>query len=149
MRERFCPYFGESPGPLLDNFDALLGAPRGPGGWCIPLPGAFFLSLRLPLDNREGKKYICLYLFKLHYRKGGCMPKRRPRREEKQAGLGVLDRAGYGIPERRPRKEEKYKMTLSLARDVIEALKIRAAQERRTVSGIIEEWVRSWKEVKK
>ncbi len=52
-----------------------------------------------------------------------------------------------GIPRRK--KEEKHRMNLSLSWDVVTALKIRAAQERRTVSSIIEEWVRSWKEVKK
>lgn len=49
----------------------------------------------------------------------------------------------------KPKGEEKYRFTINLTLDVIEALRVRATRERKSVSRLIEEWVRSWKEVKK
>ncbi len=44
---------------------------------------------------------------------------------------------------------EVYRLVLRLPRDTIYHLKARAAAERTSVSALVTEWVRSWKEVKR
>ncbi len=44
----------------------------------------------------------------------------------------------------RGKREERGKFTLSLPMEMLIALKVRAARERRTVSRFVEEWIRSW-----
>ncbi len=43
---------------------------------------------------------------------------------------------------------EVYRLVLRLPRDIIYHLKARAAAERTSVSAVVAEWVRSWKDVK-
>ncbi len=55
------------------------------------------------------------------------------------------------MPAKRPRavqpKPEVYRLVLRLPRDIIYHLKARAAAERTSVSALVAEWVRSWKDV--
>jgi len=43
---------------------------------------------------------------------------------------------------------EVYRLVLRLPRDIIYHLKARAAAERTSVSALVAEWVRSWKDVR-
>ncbi len=56
------------------------------------------------------------------------------------------------MPAKRPRvaqpEPEEYRLVLRLPRDTIYHLKARAAAERTSVSALVAEWVRSWKDVK-
>ncbi len=56
------------------------------------------------------------------------------------------------MPAKRPRvvrsEAEVYRLVLRLPRDTIYHLKARAAAERTSVSALVTEWVRSWKEAK-
>ena len=56
------------------------------------------------------------------------------------------------MPAKRPRaakpEPEVYRLVLRLPRDTIYHLKARAAAERTSVSALVAEWVRSWKDVK-
>ncbi len=45
-------------------------------------------------------------------------------------------------------ESEVYRLVLRLPRDTIYYLKARAAAERTSVSALVAEWVRSWKDVK-
>ncbi len=46
-------------------------------------------------------------------------------------------------------EREVYRLVLLLPRDIIYYLKARAAAERTSVSALVADWVRSWKEVKR
>ena len=54
------------------------------------------------------------------------------------------------MPGKRPRaaqfEPQVYRLVLRLPRDIIYHLKARAAAERTSVSALVAEWVRSWKE---
>ncbi len=56
------------------------------------------------------------------------------------------------MPAKKPRpaqpEPEVYRLVLRLPRDTIYHLKARAAAERTSVSALVAEWVRSWKDVK-
>ncbi len=57
------------------------------------------------------------------------------------------------MPAKKPRavqpKPEVYRLVLRLPRDTIYHLKALAAAERTSVSALVTDWVRSWKEVKR
>ncbi len=57
------------------------------------------------------------------------------------------------MPPKKPRvaqqEPEVYRLVLRLPNEIIYKLKARAAAERTSVSALVTEWVRSWKEVKR